>query len=238
MVHGAPLLDVRELSKEFGALRALDGVSFTIGRGDVVGLIGPNGAGKTTLLECIAGLMPPDRGTVLSTGVDLSAAVRQRTLFSMPDGSVPWEAQPVGWVLECFESLHGSAADARANLIHELTLSALLRQPLGTLSSGERKRVLLALALLTPCPLLLLDEPFDGLDVRQIREVAAILHLHAERGRTLFLSIHQLVDASRVCDHMVLLSNGRVVGAGTLDELRDQASLPDGDLEGVFLALT
>jgi ABC-2 type transport system ATP-binding protein len=229
---------VRELSKEFGTLRALDGVSFTIGRGDVVGLIGPNGAGKTTLLECIAGLLPPDRGSISSAGIGLTGAIRQRTLFYMPDGIVPWEAQPAGWVLEFFEALHGGMSGARESLVGELALAPLLRQPIGTLSRGERKRVLLALGLLTPYPLLLLDEPFDGLDVRQVREVAAILRAHAARGRTLFLSIHQLVDAARVCDRMVLLSGGRVVGTGTLTELRERAGLPDGDLEGVFLALT
>jgi ABC-type multidrug transport system ATPase subunit len=96
----------------------------------------------------------------------------------------------------------------------------------------------MALALLTPQPLLMLDEPFDGLDLRQARDVMQLLRAHAANGRTLLLSIHQLVDAARVCDRLVLLSSGRVVGEGTLDELRAQANLSEGGLEEIFLALT
>ena len=108
---------------------------------------------------------------------------------------------------------------------------------LGTLSKGERKRTLLALGLLTPQPLLMLDEPFDGLDLRQTREVMMLLRAHAKRGRTLLLSVHQLTDAARVCDRLVLLSAGLCVGIGTLAELQAQAGLPEGNLEEVFLAL-
>ena len=106
------------------------------------------------------------------------------------------------------------------------------------LSKGELKRLLLALGLLPPHPLLLLDEPFDGLDFRQTRDVMALLRDTRAQGRTLFLSIHQLNDAARICDRLVLLSRGRVVGEGTLDELRAAAGLADGGLEEVFLALT
>ena len=106
-------------------------------------------------------------------------------------------------------------------------------------SKGELKRVMLALALLSPHPLLLLDEPFDGLDFRQTRDVMDLLRTYPqERGQTLFLSIHQLTDAARVCDRLVLLSDGRVAGEGTLDELRRSAGLSEGGLEEVFLALT
>jgi len=119
-----------------------------------------------------------------------------------------------------------------------LNLDGLLRSRIGSLSKGERKRVLLAMGLLTPQPLLLLDEPFDGLDLRQTRDVMGLLRSHAERGRTLMLSIQQLVDAARVCDRLVLLSGGRVVGAGSIPELQVQAKLPEGGLEEIFLALT
>jgi ABC-2 type transport system ATP-binding protein len=106
------------------------------------------------------------------------------------------------------------------------------------LSKGEAKRLLLALGLLTPQPVLLIDEPFDGLDLRQTKEVMALLQAHARRGRTLFVSIHQLTDAARLCDRLVLLSAGRVVGEGTLNELSTDAGLPGSGLEEVFLALT
>jgi ABC-2 type transport system ATP-binding protein len=111
---------------------------------------------------------------------------------------------------------------------------------LGDLSKGEHRRAMLAAGLLTPQMLLMLDEPFDGLDLRQTRDVMGVLRAHAANGRTLFLSIHQLGDASRVCDRLVLLSGGRIVGEGTLDDLRAKADFRDDEagLEEVFLALT
>ncbi len=114
------------------------------------------------------------------------------------------------WVLSFFEKLYGRA---RASELSEpLRLNEVMSSRIGSLSKGELKRTLLALGLLTPHPLLLLDEPFDGLDLRQTRDVMTLLRNHAATGRTLMLSIHQLVDAGRVCDRLVLLSGGRVVG--------------------------
>jgi ABC-2 type transport system ATP-binding protein len=233
-----PVLDVRGVSKYFGATVALADVTFQVPHGQVVGLIGPNGAGKTTLLECLAGLLSIDGGACLTDGVAMDRALRARTLFYLPDAILPWGDQRVIWALRFFQGLHRTPIARCERLIDELALSAVLEQSIESLSRGQRKRFLLALGLLTGQPLLLLDEPFDGLDVRQIREVAAVLRRHAAEGRTLFLSIHQLVDASRVCDRMVLLSDGRVVGAGTLPELQSRAGLAGASLEEVFLALT
>ena len=135
-----------------------------------------------------------------------------------------------------------------AEVTRQLHLEPLLDSRIGTLSKGQRKRTLLAIGLLTPQPILLADEPFDGLDLRQSRDVAQTLRAHAATGRTLVLSIHQITDAARVCDRFVLLSGGRVCGEGTLDELSDIARGRVGatggpeplekDLEEVFLALT
>jgi len=119
-----------------------------------------------------------------------------------------------------------------------LGLEPFIKSRIGSLSKGELKRTLLAMALLTRGELLLLDEPFDGLDLRQSRDVTSFLKTWVARGRTLFLSIHQLGDASRVCDRLVLLGGGRVVGEGSLCELRAKAGITEGGLEEVFLALT
>jgi ABC-2 type transport system ATP-binding protein len=232
------LLSVEDISKRFGRQQALDGVSFGVREGDVMGLIGPNGAGKTTLFECIAGLLPANQGAVAFRNQRLAPARRKEALFYMPDGILPWAEQTVRWALGFFEKLYPAALTRAAALVEPLKLERLLQARLGTLSKGERKRVLLALGLLTPQPLLMLDEPFDGLDLRQARDVMQLLRSCAANGRTLLLSIHQLVDAARVCDRLVLLSAGRVVGVGTLDELRAQARLGEGGLEEIFLALT
>jgi ABC-2 type transport system ATP-binding protein len=232
------LLTVDGLSKTFGARRVLSDVGFTIGSGEVLGLIGPNGAGKTTVLECLAGLLPSDTGTLTFRGRPLSLNRRKEALFYIPDGILPWAQQTVKWVLTFFEKLYGHTPSRRAELAGPLRLEEIGRSRVVTLSKGERKRVLLALGLLTPHPLLLLDEPFDGLDLRQTRDVMTLLRDESAKGRTLFVSIHQLNDAAKVCDRLVLLNGGKRVAEGSLAELQQQANLPEAGLEEIFLALT
>jgi ABC-type multidrug transport system ATPase subunit len=232
------LLTAKGISKRFGHSTVLQDAGFSVRDREVLGLIGPNGAGKTTLFECLAGLIPTNSGEVRFRGEILTPSHRKHSLFYLPDGIRPWPEQPVRWVLSFFEAIYGRPKGEGAALAEALKLEPLLSSRAGSLSKGECKRVLLALALLTPHPLLLLDEPFDGLDFRQTRDVMALLRTVPENGRTLFLSIHQLTDASRVCDRLVLLTRGRVVGEGTLPELRAHAGLTEGGLEEVFLALT
>ncbi len=232
------LLTVERVSKNFNARRVLDDVSFSVRAGEILGLIGPNGAGKTTLFECLAGLMTAEAGTVKYLDRVLPPVRRKDALFYLPDAIAPWAQQTVQWALRFFAQLYERADVKIATLIEPLRLATLMRARIGSLSKGERKRFLLALGLLTPQPLLMLDEPFDGLDLRQTRDVMTLLREHAAGGRTMLLSIHQLVDAGRVCDRLVLLSAGKVVGAGSMDELRAQAQLPTGGVEEIFLALT
>jgi ABC-2 type transport system ATP-binding protein len=232
---------VEGLTKRYGAVPALTDVAFSIRPGEILGLIGPNGAGKTTLFECLAGVLPPTAGAVFIDGQPLTATSRTRTLFYLPDAVAPWPSQTVGWALDFVVGFFGGRRDLVSKVIDGLALVPLLMNPIGTLSKGQRKRALLAIGLLTSQPMLLADEPFEGLDLRQTREVAAILRDHARAGRTLFLSIHQISDAARICDRFVLLSGGQVCGAGTLDELsavaRSRGTVA-ANLEEVFLALT
>lgn len=232
------LLTVENLTKKFGPRSVLSDVSFNVRPGEVLGLIGPNGAGKTTLFECLAGLLPSDDGSVRFRGNRIPSSRRKEALFYLPDAITPWAEQTVKWVLGFFERIYGQSHDRLARLLEPLRLNELQKSRFANLSKGERKRVLLALGLLTPHPLLLLDEPFDGLDLRQTRDVMTLVRNEAGTGRTLMLSIHQLVDAGRVCDRLVLLSDGRAVGEGTLPELKAQANLSEGGLEEIFLALT
>lgn len=242
IVPGEALLFVRDLTKRYARLTALAGVSFSIRRGEVLGLIGPNGSGKTTLFECLGGVLPVDQGAIEGVGGRLSAEERLAHIFYLPDSIAPWPSQRVQWLLEYVAGLFGGPAERIPDLTSELGLEPLLDAPLGSLSKGQRKRALLAMGLLTPQPVLLSDEPFDGLDLRQTREVATSLRAAAARGRAVVLSIHQISDAARVCDRFVLLSDGRVVGEGTYDELTMVAAARIGghpaDLEQVFLALT
>jgi ABC-2 type transport system ATP-binding protein len=233
-----PTVRVDRLSKRFGAYWALRDASFSIRSGEILGLIGPNGSGKTTLFRCVAGLTPATKGTITIDKAPISNLDRKRHLFFVPDGIKPWPDQSVSWVLGFMGRVHGATPRFSAQIASALGLEALSTARLGDLSKGEHQRVMLAIGLLTPQPMLMLDEPFEGLDLRQTREAMRLLRIHAASGRTLFLSIHQLRDAELVCDRLVLLSDGRVVGEGTLGELGGRTELAAGNLEEVFLELT
>ncbi len=230
-------LKVARFSKKYGDLAALADVSFEIRPGEVLGLLGPNGAGKTTIFECLAGVLPADSGTIHAGDRNVGSRERSSLLFYVPEGIAPWGSQSVRWVIEYAIGFFGGRAELRDEVIGQMDLANLLTRRVGELSRGQRKRLLLAIGLLTPQPFLLIDEPLEGLDLRQAREVAAALRQHAARGRTLFLSIHQISDAARFCDRFVLLSGGAVRGEGTLAELGAKAGVA-GTLEEVFLALT
>ncbi len=232
-------LEIEGLSKRFGSVQALANVTFRVNAGEVLGLIGPNGAGKSTLFECLAGVLPADSGSIRSNGRPVDPSM----LFYVPDGIAPWAQQSLGWALDFVIGFFGGRAELRDGLIAQLGLAPLLKRRISQLSKGERKRALLAIGLLAPQPTLLIDEPFDGVDLRQAREIAGLLRSHAARGRTLFLSIHQISDAERFCDRFVLLSAGKVRGEGTVAELTALAKQhgPSDSLNGleeVFLALT
>jgi len=231
-------MTVHGIVKVFGDQHVLADVSFDVASGEILGLIGPNGAGKTTLLECIAGLAPTDGGEVRWRGTSLPPQRRKERLFYVPEAISPYPDQRTSEALRFFREAYRESASRLEQLVRALGLEPALGKPVGTLSKGYRRRFLLALGLLAPRPVLLLDEPFDGFDLRQTREVINLLRNETVDGRTLVLSIHQLGDALRVCDRLVLLSGGRVMGVGTLAELTASARLPIGsDLEEVFLAL-
>jgi ABC-2 type transport system ATP-binding protein len=236
------LVRVDGVCKTYGRVHALEDVGFSIRPGEILGLIGPNGAGKTTLFECVAGLEPAAKGTVYFGPVPVFGRERSSRLFYVPDGITPWAEQPVRWVLEYSLGFFGGRRERYEQVVADLALQPLMPVPIRALSKGQRKRTLLALGLLAPQPILLIDEPFEGLDLRQMRDAAETLRKHLTPERTFFLSIHQIADAAKVCDRFVLLSAGRIIAEGTLETLIALARQRIGhhlpDFEEVFLALT
>jgi ABC-2 type transport system ATP-binding protein len=194
------------------------------------------------LFECLGGVLPLDAGSLVHGGRPMTARARAATLFYLPDSIVPWPAQTVRWAIDFTLGFFHGRTYLRDEVVQRLDIRPLLGSTIGSLSKGQRKRALLAIGLLMPQPLLLADEPFDGLDLRQSRDVAQTLRSYASAGRTMFLSIHQIKDAARVCDRFVLLSGGVVRGEGTIDQLSALAAARGAastqDLEEVFLALT
>jgi ABC-2 type transport system ATP-binding protein len=234
----AALLQVAGITKWYGEQRALADVSFDIRRGEILGLIGPNGSGKTTLLETVAGLQPVDAGSVLWQHSPLPQHRRREVVFYLPDGLRPWDGQHVIRVLEFFATAFGRRIADLEEATRSVGLEDVLGKHVCTLSKGYARRLTLALALLTPNPVLLMDEPFDGFDIRQTREIMTLMRPKAAHGRTFTLAIHQLADAERVCDRFVLLADGSVCGVGSLDDLRARIGQATARLEDVFLALT
>jgi len=153
-------------------------------------------------------------------GEGVETARRGDVLFYLPDGIAPWPNQPVEWALRFFLNFFGGRRDLVDDIIDRLDIAPLMRRRIGALSQGQRKRALLAMGLLAPQPVLLIDEPFEGLDLRQSREIVKTLRRYASLGGRLFSSIHQIIDAGRVCDRFVLLSGGRARGRARLTNWR------------------
>ncbi len=235
-VQAQEIFRCERLSKRFGAQQVLTDVEFSVNAGEILGVIGPNGAGKTTLMECLTGLLPSESVSLSWQGVELSPFEAKQYLYYMPDGILPYPDQPVTRVLRFFQQLY-RADDHRYNtLLQQLALGPVLEQRCQALSKGYKRRLLLAIGLLSSQPLLLLDEPFDGFDLRQTLSIMALLR-GTLTSRALLLSIHQLAEAEKICDRFLLLNGGQVAGLGTLEQLRCQAGLVTGGLEEVFLAI-
>jgi ABC-2 type transport system ATP-binding protein len=236
--NSTELLRANNLTKRYGEENAIVGVSFSATAGEVLGIVGPNGAGKTTLLEALAGLIGTDSGNIVWLGAPLPPSRRKAAMFYLPDGVRPYQDRFTIEVLTFFASVYRRSPAETAATIACLELQPVLRKRVSALSKGYNRRLLLAIGLLTPQQILLMDEPFDGFDLRQTRNIIEVIRKAAVGKRTFILAIHQLADAERVCNRFILLAAGRVRGIGSLAELRSQTGMPKGSLEEIFLALT
>lgn len=226
------------LTKRYGEENAIDGISFSLSAGEVLGIVGPNGAGKTTLLETIAGLVATDLGGIFWRGEDLKPSRRKAAMFYLPDGVRLYQDRFAVEVISFFANVYRRSEAELAAIISSLELAPALGKRVHALSKGYNRRLLLAVGLSTPHQVLLLDEPFDGFDLRQTRSIIDVIRGEAAKGRTFILAIHQLADAERVCDRFLLLSGGTLRAIGTLEGLRTKIDRPSASLEEVFLALT
>ncbi len=230
-------LTVSGISKSIGNSQLLTDVSFSPIPGEILGLIGPNGAGKTTLLEAMAGLVPVDSGTIKISDTPIALSSRKKYIWYQPDDIQPYAQQRVSTTLTFFCQSFGQDESTLEYLMQNLDLTPVLAKKFQELSKGYCRRVLLTIALLSRQPLLLLDEPFDGFDLRQTLSVMNLLR-KTRAGRTFILSIHQLTEAERICDRFLLLAEGKVLAFGTLSELRGHVNRPEtATLEDIFLAI-
>lgn len=228
---GAPLVEVQGLWRSYGALVAVRDLSFSIGRGEVVGFLGPNGAGKSTTLRMLVGFLGPSAGTVRINGFDVveEPLEARRQIGYMPEAAPLYPEMRVHEYLQFRARLKGIARRSlRSDVERALTLATLTevtRSLIGTLSRGFRQRVALADALLGSPPLLILDEPTAGLDPNQIHSVREVIRkLGAEH--TVLLSTHVLSEVESICSRAIVIDRGTLVAAGSIRELRRRRGSP------------
>ena len=217
------MLSFVHVNKRFGAVQALADCSFSVECGRMVGFLGPNGAGKTTAMRAVFGLVEPDAGTVLWNGLPIGLAERLRFGY-MPEERGLYPRMPVGEQVAYFGRLHGlSAAAARAATrawLERLGLGDRAGAKLEELSHGNQQRAQLAAALVHAPDLLVLDEPFAGLDPVAVQTLAEVLRDEAKRGTAVLFSSHQLDLVEDICEDVAIIDHGRVIATGGLDELR------------------
>lgn len=222
------MIEARNLSRRYGDFEAVDGISFSVEEGEIVGMLGPNGAGKTTTIRMITGFLPPSAGEVTVAGVNLlrEPLAARRQIGYLPESVALYGEMRVDEYLAYRAGLQGMDRAAARRRIGEVLDRCLLddvrRQIIGTLSKGYRQRVGLATAILHDPRVLVLDEPTVGLDPKQI---VAIRELIRELGRrhTLLLSTHILPEVELLCDRVMIIDQGRIVAQGTPNALREQS---------------
>ena len=221
--EGATMLELSRLSKRFGSLQALDDLSLSLDRGEIVGFVGSNGAGKSTTMRIVMGVLAADSGAVTWMGAPVDTAIR-RTIGYMPEERGLYPRMKVAEQLVYLARLHGlsaSAAKAAANQWTErLGLEERRGDEVQSLSLGNQQRVQLAAALVSDPELLILDEPFSGLDPVAVDVMSQVILERAAAGVPTLFSSHQLDVVERLCDRVVIIRSGRLVADGTIPELQ------------------
>ena len=237
------VLDVSGLEKSYDGFVAVSGLSFSLNAGEILGLVGPNGAGKTSTLRCLAGVLPPTRGTVRVLGKDLATdpVGAKRALAFLPDEPRLFEYLTVHEHLNLVSRLYNVPdwTAKAARLLDELELTPKRDALPGELSRGMKQKLVVACAFLHDPALIVLDEPLTGLDPLGIRRMKASLTARAEAGAAVVLSSHMLPLVEEMCDRLLVIAGGRAVALGTLDEIRAaQAGGDAGSLEDLFVRIT
>ncbi len=242
--EGKDILSIEELDKRFGSHKAVDRVSLSVRSGQIVGFLGPNGAGKTTTIKMAAGLLKPDSGRIVIEGIELSldpAGCKQKTGY-IPDRPYLYEKLTGEEFLQFTASLYKVPARRYAEhserMLELFDLMEWRHHLIESFSHGMRQKLIITAAFMPDPPLIIVDEPMVGLDPKSARIVKELFREHARKGGGVFLSTHSLEVAEELCDDIAIILKGAIRARGTLDVLREEASLHDTGLEDIFLQLT
>jgi len=234
-------VEVRDIKKHFGNIEAVRGVSFEVGKGEVLGFLGPNGAGKSTTMRMITGFLPPSAGSVLVGGYDVmnDPIEVKRQIGYLPENAPAYGSMTVTAFLNFTGSIRGyrgSELVDRVNAaIAQCSLESVRKQTISTLSKGYRQRSCFAQAILHDPPVLIMDEPTDGLDPNQKHVVREMIEKMAS-SKAIIISTHILEEVEAVCTRAIIIAHGRIVANGTPNELKAKSS--NGRLDEVFRMLT
>ena len=233
------MLELDALEKSFNGKSAVSGMTFTLSKGEVLGFLGQNGAGKSTTMRMIAGVLEPDAGDAMILGHSITQARReaQRHIGYLPEGAPLYRDMTPTTFLRFMADAHGLSRSDRKNAIERVIadarIAAVAKQPISTLSKGYRRRVGLAGAILHDPPVLLLDEPTDGLDPIQKRAVRALIARMASE-KAILISTHTLEEVPAMCTRVIVVDHGRVVADASPENL---ANSRPGGLEEAFIKL-
>ena len=236
-----PLLQVKEISKNFDHHLVVDKVSFVANRGDVVGFLGPNGAGKSTTMKIITGFLAPTSGDVIVSGRNLkNSPVTIKELFGyLPEGAPAYPDMTVRSFLDFIAALRGFSGEYKQaklqEVVNKTNINSVLENTVETLSKGFKRRVGLAQAIMHDPEILILDEPTDGLDPNQKHEVRNLIRNMA-KNKVIILSTHILEEVEVVCNRAIIISNGKLLVDSTPEKLIKQSSL--SNLDDVFRSIT
>jgi ABC-2 type transport system ATP-binding protein len=235
------MIKVENLVKAFGAKLAVNDVSFTVERGEVLGFLGPNGAGKSTTMRMVTGFIPPTSGRITVGGHDIvEEPLAAKRLFGyLPENAPGYADMSVHSFLSFCAELRGLKGNARKQAVNRAVelcfLESVLYQSIDTLSKGYKHRTCLAQSLIHDPGILIMDEPTDGLDPNQKYEVRNLIKRMGENKAIIF-STHILEEVEAVCSRVIIIDRGRIVANGTPQELK--ARSPEGRLEDVFRSIT
>jgi ABC-2 type transport system ATP-binding protein len=240
------VLYVNNLKKYFDTVKAVDGISFTVRKGEIYGLLGPNGAGKTTAIKNIIGLLDPDDGEIELLGVNPFIGNNENRVKALI-GYVSEEPllyksltprELFNFIISVRQLEKMETARVLDNLLDSFEAKQYFDSPIVTLSKGNRQKMQIIAALIHDPELLIMDEPLAGLDTRSGRVMKDILKIHISHGGGVLLSTHIMEIAEDLCDRIGIINNGKLVAEGTLEELREVAQAAGASLEDVFLKIT
>ena len=243
-INDSVMISVSELKKFFGDVKAVNDISFEVKKGEVFGLLGPNGAGKTTTIKLLLGLLEPNEGTIKIMGLNPETEevqVKSRVGYVSEEPLIFKSLTPKDLFnfIASIRKLNAEETSERAQEYME-SLGALeyYEQLVATLSHGNKQKIQIISSILHDPDLLILDEPLSGLDAKSVKVVKEILDIHVENGGAVLFSTHIMEIAEDLCDRIAIMNQGKIVGIGSMDELRQQADQVGANLEDVFLRLT